>query len=75
MTIRKTFTVTEKQDQWIKARIASGDYASEGEYLRDLIRRDQHRGAAALRAAIQEGLDSGLSERTVAEIWSEAEAR
>ena len=29
----------------------------------------------ALRAAIQEGLDSGDSDRTVGEIWAEAEAR
>ena len=27
------------------------------------------------QAAIQEGLDSGVSDRTVGEIWAEAEAR
>lgn len=75
MTIRKTITVTERQDQWIKAQIESGDYTNDSEYLRDLIRRDQERRTVALRDAIQEGLDSGVSARTVGEIWSEAEAR
>jgi hypothetical protein len=28
-----------------------------------------------LKSAIQEGLDSGVGDRTVGEIWAEAEAR
>ena len=41
------------------------------------MRRDQERSAKleALRDAVREGLDSGLSERTVGEIWAQAEAR
>ncbi|MFC3121810.1 ribbon-helix-helix domain-containing protein [Agaribacter flavus] len=38
---RKTISFTDKQDEFIQARIASGDYTSESEYLRDLVRRDQ----------------------------------
>ena len=41
MTIRKTITLTDKQDDWIKAQIAGGDYTNDSEYFRDLIRRDQ----------------------------------
>lgn len=77
MTIRKTITLTDKQDGWIKARIASGDYTNDSEYFRDLIRRDQEQNGRflALKNAIQDGLDSGVGDRTVGEIWAAAEAR
>ena len=76
-TIRKTITLTDKQDGWVKAQIASGDYTNDSEYFRDLVRRDQEKNAKflALKEAIQEGLESGISERSVGEIWQEAERR
>ena len=76
-TTRKTITLTEQQDQWIKAQIASGEYTNDSEYIRDLVRRDQERNAKfkALKAAIQEGLDSGVSDATLDNIWKEAEKR
>ena len=76
-TVRKTITLTDKQDEWVKAQIASGDYTNDSEYFRDLVRRDQEQNAKfrALKDAIKEGLDSGISERTVVEIWEEAERR
>ncbi len=75
-TIRKTITLTEKQDGWVKAQIEAGDYTNDSEYFRDLVRRDQERGKKhqALKDAIQDGLDSGISERTIGEIWAGAEA-
>ena len=76
-TTRKTITVTDQQDQWIKAQIAAGDFTNDSEYIRDLIRRDQEQNAKfhALKAAIQEGLDSGVSEATLPRIMAEVEAR
>ena len=76
-TTRKTITLTDQQDQWIKAQIAAGEYTNDSEYIRDLVRRDQEQNAKfrALKAAIQEGLDSGISNKTVRDIWEEAEAR
>ena len=76
-TTRKTITLTKQQDQWVKAQISSGDYTNDSEYFRDLVRRDQEQNTKflALKRAIQEGLDSGVSNRTVAEIWEEAELR
>ena len=49
----------------------------DGEYIRDLTRRDRERCAEfeALKAAVQEGLDSGPSEKTVPSIMEEVEAR
>lgn len=76
-TVRKTITLTDRQDRWVKAQIAAGGFTNDSEYIRDLIRRDQERNAGyrELGAAIQEGLDSGTSDRTVAKIMEEVEAR
>jgi antitoxin ParD1/3/4 len=76
-TVRKTITLTDKQDEWIKAQIASGDFTNDSEYIRDLVRRDQEQNAKfqALKQAVQEGLDSGESDKTVTDIMEEVEAR
>ena len=76
-TIRKTITLTEKQDEWIKGQTARGDFTNDSEYLRDLIRRDQEQNTRfrALKAAIQKGLNSGVSNKTVNDIMEEVEAR
>lgn len=77
MTTRKTITVTEQQDEWIKARIGAGGYTNDSEYIRDLIRRDQERHAkiVAMQKLVDEGLASGLGTRSVEEIFDEANAR
>ncbi|MDQ3260843.1 MAG: type II toxin-antitoxin system ParD family antitoxin [Pseudomonadota bacterium] len=76
-TVRKTITLTDKQDEWVKAQIEGGDYTNDSEYFRALIRRDQEQGAKllALKAAIHDGLTGAVSPRTVGEIWDEAERR
>lgn len=71
-TVRKTITLTDQQDEWIKSQISNGDYTNESEYFRDLIRRDQDK-FRALKTAVDKGLASGVSNRTVDEIWAEAE--
>ncbi len=75
--VKKSITVTDRQEQWIRAQIASGEYGNDSEYFRDLIRRDQEQNAQirALKEAIQEGLESDVSGKTVKEIWVEAEQR
>ena len=75
--VKKSITVTDRQEQWIRAQVASGEYGNDSEYFRDLIRRDQERNAQfrALKEAIQEGLESGVGDKTVKEIWVEAERR
>lgn len=75
-TTRKTITVTEQQDQWIKAQIKRGGFTNDSEYIRDLIRRDQDSAKfQSLKEAIQEGLDSGVSDRTVSQIMEGVETR
>ncbi len=56
-TTRKTITVTDQQDNWIKAQISAGGFTNDSEHIRDLIRRDQASKAdlEAIRAALIEG--------------------
>ena len=58
-TTRKTITLSDQQDAWVKGRVASGDYTNDSEYFRDLIRRDQEQNAKfqTLKAAIQMGIN------------------
>jgi len=76
-TVRKTITLTDKQDKWIKAQIARGDFTNDSEYIRDLVRRDQEQNAKfqVLKDAIREGIESGESKKSVPEIMDEVEAR
>lgn len=60
-TVRKTITLTDQQDGWIKAQIAAGHYTNDSEVIRALVRREQERMAElqAVRAALVEGENSG----------------
>jgi len=75
-TIRKSLTITASQEQWIKLQIQQGAFANDSEYLRHLIRMDEERNRNFLqtKADIQDGYDSGVSDRvrTVEEIMESA---
>ena len=60
-TVRKTITMTDQQDCWIKAHIETGYYTNDSECIRDLIRRGQERSTevGAKCAALREGEASG----------------
>jgi len=60
-TKRKTITITDNQDKWIKSQINAGEFTNDSEYIRDLIRRDQTSQAdiEVIRAALIEGEESG----------------
>lgn len=62
-TVRKTITLTDQQDDWIKAQINAGRYTNDSEYIRDLLRREQERSneIEAIRAALIEGEASGAA--------------
>ncbi len=64
-TVRKTITLTGQQDDWIKAQVDAGDYTNDSEYTRDLIRREQERGAEIdpVRVALIEDEKSGEPRR------------
>jgi len=79
--VKKSISVTDQQDSWIKAQIKTGHYGNESEVVRELIRerqlRDQETPAEikAIRAALIEGEESGFSDSSVDEIWEEARQR
>lgn len=60
-TVRKTITITDQQDAWVKSQIESGHYTNDSEIIRDLIRREQVRMAEieTIRAALIEAENSG----------------
>ncbi|HAT30621.1 MAG TPA: type II toxin-antitoxin system ParD family antitoxin [Janthinobacterium sp.] len=60
-TVRKTITLSDQQDGWIKAQIDAGHYTNDSECIRDLIRREQERNAEVdiIRAALLEGEAGG----------------
>lgn len=71
---KKSITVTEKQDEWIQAQIATGQYASDSEVVREALREKVERTAEinAIRAKLIAAEQSGLSDKTVDEIWDAA---
>ena len=68
--IKKSITVTPQQDEWIKAQIASGNYGSDSELLRDLIRREQARNLEieAIRQKLIKAEQAGFVEKTPEEM-------
>ncbi len=58
---RKTITLTEQQDSWVKGQIQSGNFGNDSEYIRHLIRQDQQtqERLSDLRQALTKGESSG----------------
>ena len=79
--VKKSISVTDQQDEWIKAQIRTGHFGNESEVFRELIRERQIREEETadeielIRAALVEGEKSGLSDRSIDEIWKEARKR
>ncbi|PCI37663.1 MAG: type II toxin-antitoxin system ParD family antitoxin [Rhodospirillaceae bacterium] len=69
---RKTITITDQMDDWVKGQVASGKYGNDSEYIRDLIRKDQG-NLEALRTLLIEGEQSGRTSDTMEDIWEEVE--
>jgi antitoxin ParD1/3/4 len=59
---------------WVEAQTKSGRYSNASDYVRDLIRRDQERAVALaeLQTLLTEGLESGVSGRTMDDVLKAA---
>jgi antitoxin ParD1/3/4 len=58
--INKHITLPDPMNDWIEHLVRSGNYASDSDYIADLIRRDQvEHNLQELQDAITEGLGSG----------------
>lgn len=68
--VKKSISITDQQDKWVKAQIISGNYGNESEVIRDLIRKEQiqYSGIEAIRIALIEGEQSGISNRSIEDI-------
>lgn len=76
--VRKSFTLTEQQDLWLKTQMASGHYGNESEIIRELIRErnaqftETPEQIGAIRAALIEGEQSEASSKSIDDIWKAA---
>ena len=70
-------SVPDPMKAWCEEQVKQGRYSTTSDYVRDLIRRDQdaQAGVKALQEAINRGLASGVSPRSLDEILNEARAR
>ncbi len=68
--VKKSISITDQQDKWVKAQIISGNYGNESEVIRDLIRKEQiqYSRIEAIRIALIEGEQSGISNRSIEDI-------
>ena len=69
-------SLPEQMKTWAEAQAETGRYSNTSDYVRDLIRRDQVRSEkiAAMQIKITEGLTSGVSPHSLAEIFDMARA-
>ncbi len=75
--VKKTYSITETLDQYVKGRIASGEYATDSEYMRELIRRDQdeNREIAYIRSKLIKAEQSGFTDKNRDQILEDFKAR
>lgn len=70
-------SLTDNLKAYVEERANSGLYAGASDYVRDLIRQDRERQEklARMQELWTEGLESGISEKTVEEVFEEARQR
>jgi antitoxin ParD1/3/4 len=70
-------SLPDQMKEWVEAQASTGRYSNASDYVRDLIRRDQVKTEkiAAMQIKIDEGLASGYSTRTMADIRAEGRRR
>ena len=70
-------SLPDPMKDWVEDQIRTGHYSNVSDYARDLIRRDQeYQGQReALIQALIVGEKSGVSSRSVGDIWRDVKAR
>ena len=69
---RVNVTIPKKLKEFIADCVATGEYATPSDYVRTLIRSDRQRKIDNLNNLLQEGLDSGISNKSPKEIFASA---
>lgn len=70
-------SLPDPMKDWVETQAQGGRYSNTSDYVRDLIRKDQDRTSkiANMQRLVDEGLASGVCEKSIAEIRKEARAR
>ena len=70
-------SLPDPMKDWIEGQVRTGHYSNVSDYVRDLIRRDQEYQdqRQALIQALIVGEESGVSNRSVEEIWHDVIGR
>ena len=70
-------SIPDPMKEWVESQIKGGHYSNASDYVRDLIRRDQEYKdkRETLINALIAGEKSGVSKRTIDEIWKDVKAR
>ena len=74
---KRSITITDTHDEWLKSQVASGQYRSESEVISDLIREQQQRdaGIEAIRLAIAEDEKCGPGTPTPEDVRTAVQGR
>ncbi|HEY4250538.1 MAG TPA: type II toxin-antitoxin system ParD family antitoxin [Roseomonas sp.] len=67
-------SLPDPMKDWVEKQAQTGRYSNASDYVRDLIRRDQERAdkLAELQRLITEGIDSGISDRSIGDVLEAA---
>jgi antitoxin ParD1/3/4 len=70
-------SLPDPMKDWVEAQAQTGRYSNASDYVRDLIRRDQERAdkLQELQKLITEGVESGISDRSISDILKAARAQ
>ena len=70
-------SLPDQMKEWVEQQVATGRYANASDYVRDLVRRDEARvqGINRLQAEIDKGRESGVSDKSLEEIFAEAKRK
>ena len=68
--VKKSITVTNQQESWIQAKMATGNYGTDSELIREALREKQMRMAEVemIRAKLIQAEESGYTDKTPEEM-------
>ena len=76
--VKKSISVTDQQDQWIKSQITNGYYGNDSEVIRELIRerqlaqrRETPEEITAIRKKLLTAEERGFTDQSAEEILAE----
>ncbi len=75
LTSTMNIALPEPLRAYVADRVQAGQYGNTSEYVRELIRKDQHeQRVLRLRTLVEEGLSSGVSTPDTSGDWDELKA-